>query len=810
MFVSKFHRLAAGLLSLAGAAGAALPSPWLQTDIGSTGLAGSGSVTSGVFTVAGSGADVWGSADAFHFVYQRLNGNTQMVAKVTGVQNTNAWAKAGVMIREDLTPGSRNAFLLVSAASGASFQSRATPAGSSSSTVVTGVAAPFWIKLCRSGDLFTAFRSPDGVTWTLTGTTRVVGMQPVVYAGLAVTSHNNSAKCTATFSNVQFLAPPALFVVGSASLNAGDAAAKKRLEALGYAVTVKTATASATADANGKDLVVISSTVGSADVGTKFTNAAVPVVTWEQNLLSKLGMTGAVSGTDFGTTTGQTDASIYTSACDFSTMYTSAKGFADGCQDLAGGLYGTFGILRSAGTVAWGKPGAAAIKIAYQSGNTGKTLDFAYDKGAAMPGLAAAPARRVFLFMTDNSSTTWTLKGQTLFDQAVYWATNTRYYLVKKVLQLNFDPVMHTQGNVLMHTWGSTKYSWLWYGDPILLLRQELADLTEGSGGYVRWKLVKYAGIPDYIDRWAPIIGQDGTTPVTQFNSTDFTEQNFIDNYDQGPTLGRWKEAGEAMPNGGHYMFDYNKVFDDYGVDAKINAGEIDEVVLSTGPMSGVAESGMAGRSPYYVNGPIVIRNTSDFVFMGQSYERRLSEALENFGHRTEWQVSRAFYGFQNTKTYNRCYYSDWNRGDENPADCFGARQTPVLENIYDKFVMVEGILPGEAGVGAAHWAPNVLSRADEYVWNKDNFVYSMADDWAFNYPNLIGAATKRLVNVDEWTPMDPSMEYDRGRAFKKWMYHHMPRLPGHYVDAGNAMNNHKLNNWWEYIVNFDRHPESR
>jgi len=37
-----------------------------------------------------------------------------------------------------------------------------------------------------------------------------------------------------------------------------------------------------------------------------------------------------------------------------------------------------------------------------------------------------------------------------------------------------------------------------------------------------------------------------------------------------------------------------------------------------------------------------------------------------------------------------------------------------------------------------------------------------------------------------------------------------MPRVPGHYKDPGNAMNHGKLNNWWEYIVNWDRHPESR
>jgi hypothetical protein len=83
-----------------------------------------------------------------------------------------------------------------------------------------------------------------------------------------------------------------------------------------------------------------------------------------------------------------------------------------------------------------------------------------------------------------------------------------------------------------------------------------------------------------------------------------------------------------------------------------------------------------------------------------------------------------------------------------------------------------------------------------------------MADDWEFNYPNLIGAATKRMVNVNEWTPM--AQDGDAGRGYKKWFYHHMPRVPGQYVDAGNSGNNGRLNNWWEYIVNFNRHVETQ
>jgi len=88
-----------------------LPSPWINQDVGSTGAAGSASYGSGTFTVRGSGADIWDVADAFQFVYQPLSGDGQIIARVLSVQNTNTYAKAGVMLRESLTAGSRHVIL---------------------------------------------------------------------------------------------------------------------------------------------------------------------------------------------------------------------------------------------------------------------------------------------------------------------------------------------------------------------------------------------------------------------------------------------------------------------------------------------------------------------------------------------------------------------------------------------------------------------------------------------------------------------------------------------------------------------------
>lgn len=179
-----------------------LPSGWAHADIGATSIAGDATQTSGLFSVTGSGADIWGTADAFHYAYTTLNGDGTIVARVTSIQQgIHAWVKAGVMIRESLTPGSAHALMLGSASKGMAFQRRATASGLSTNTSGTASAAPRWVKLQRNGNLFSAYESADGVTWILVGSD-TIEMGTTVYVGLAVTSHNTGATATCTFDNV--------------------------------------------------------------------------------------------------------------------------------------------------------------------------------------------------------------------------------------------------------------------------------------------------------------------------------------------------------------------------------------------------------------------------------------------------------------------------------------------------------------------------------------------------------------------------------------------------------------------------------
>jgi phosphatidylserine/phosphatidylglycerophosphate/cardiolipin synthase-like enzyme len=186
--------------------GSTLPSPWLSADIGSVPLAGSASYASGTFTITASGADIWGTADAFRFVYRSMTGDSTIIARVASVRNVNAWSKGGVMIRESLSPGSKQAFALVSAGKGVAFQRRGSTGGSSVNTAGSTSAPPRWVALKRRGNTITASESSNGSTWTVIGTD-TISMASTVYVGLAVTSHTTSSSTTAALDGVTVTSP---------------------------------------------------------------------------------------------------------------------------------------------------------------------------------------------------------------------------------------------------------------------------------------------------------------------------------------------------------------------------------------------------------------------------------------------------------------------------------------------------------------------------------------------------------------------------------------------------------------------------
>jgi regulation of enolase protein 1 (concanavalin A-like superfamily) len=181
--------------------GRALPLPWDSAGIGSGNLAGSVSHTAGTFTVAGSGV-LTGRNDTLNFAWQTISGDGQITARITALQDTGDLARAGVMIRDTLASNSRHVFLGL-AGNGGYRWVRRTGFNSNTSTTKSGsaVVPASWVRLVRSGNTISTYKSADGSAWTMVGT--LTAPLPVTcYFGLAVASGSNSTLNTAQFSNV--------------------------------------------------------------------------------------------------------------------------------------------------------------------------------------------------------------------------------------------------------------------------------------------------------------------------------------------------------------------------------------------------------------------------------------------------------------------------------------------------------------------------------------------------------------------------------------------------------------------------------
>ncbi len=184
-----------------------LSADWTNKDIGDVNIEGNSSNSDGIFSVTGSGDDIEGAADEFQFAYKQITGDCDVTARVIIQKNTNDWAKAGVMIRENLTPGSPHAMAVVTPDNGVAFQRRTISNGVTYHTGVGGIGVPQWLRVSRVGDRLTGYCSEDGVNWTTIGTAAVV-MAGTVYLGLAVTSHDDTVCSTAVFDHVDYNMDP--------------------------------------------------------------------------------------------------------------------------------------------------------------------------------------------------------------------------------------------------------------------------------------------------------------------------------------------------------------------------------------------------------------------------------------------------------------------------------------------------------------------------------------------------------------------------------------------------------------------------
>jgi hypothetical protein len=201
---------------------AAIPEPWVDTDVGMVGLPGAAGRSTGRFHVMGSGGDIWGDADQFNFLHRPVTGDLELVAKVVSQQNTSGDARAGIMLRESTDTGARNVYMTVFPGTlkngvmdgkGSRLTFRDKRIDMNTGYVDLGSlappaadAAPLWMKLVRAKGLFTGYVSADGVAWTKDGEWTIAGMPNDLLAGLAVTSHSNTKTSVSVFEGLRITA----------------------------------------------------------------------------------------------------------------------------------------------------------------------------------------------------------------------------------------------------------------------------------------------------------------------------------------------------------------------------------------------------------------------------------------------------------------------------------------------------------------------------------------------------------------------------------------------------------------------------
>jgi len=183
-------------------------------DIGSPGAAGSVGRAGNDWAVIGSGHDIWDSADDFHFLYKRVQGNFKMsienayVGPIGEVPTGSTWAKMGIMARQSLTAPSAYAYAMIRSQDQAfSLQWREEEGigsnwdGDATQTYVPDHHGAFGLE--RVGNDFTAFYI-DATGAEVVNNIHYVEMTDPIWLGIAVTSHETGSTAVGLFSNVKF------------------------------------------------------------------------------------------------------------------------------------------------------------------------------------------------------------------------------------------------------------------------------------------------------------------------------------------------------------------------------------------------------------------------------------------------------------------------------------------------------------------------------------------------------------------------------------------------------------------------------
>ena len=180
------------------------PAVWKSEDINTKG--GSSEAKDGTLTIKADGADIWDTADQFHYVYTKISGDFAATIRVMSVPTTDGWAKAGLMIRAGNGKGDAHSFAATTRDNGTRLQWRpvANQASSDDAATAQSFVPGEYIKIVRRGTRIEMYMSYDGVIPIFVTEQPNPGLAAdEVLLGVAVTSHSAGNIGTATFQDLR-------------------------------------------------------------------------------------------------------------------------------------------------------------------------------------------------------------------------------------------------------------------------------------------------------------------------------------------------------------------------------------------------------------------------------------------------------------------------------------------------------------------------------------------------------------------------------------------------------------------------------